>query len=304
MDNSSSFKTQEKDYVTPSDETLLEFRNAAEGVDGDASLINSKNCANTVDIGRGATVNINNPKESGAFLTINGHGDDRSETVIKQDSESVRGHFDTRDKIVHGDKFSDTGHEVEMLTKLSDSQQRQDIQDSKSEFKPSVTESEEGDTHTLTEDSLSPNETLYLDVENRTRNFDSELDAEANSSEKLDTRWSYARVASKDSAFSDSPTSDFEFSTSSSLTSCTEDSGVSSSVRDDDLEEIPLYDKSCSPDKPATLHEAQLQKQISALSVNEHLPPSWMPKSLNTYAPAQAADDMNDGGTKKQSKFK
>ena len=103
----------------------------------------------------------------------------------------------------------------------------------------------------------------------------------------------------KDSAqSSESPSSDVEFSACSSVTSCTEDSGISSTVRDDELEEIPLNSSRFSP---------ELYKQMSRLSVDESVA-AWIPKSSNTYAPspnAKVMTDSTDGGkSQKQSKLK
>ena len=99
---------------------------------------------------------------------------------------------------------------------------------------------------------------------------------------------------------SDSPCSDVEFSACSSVTSCTGDSGISSTVRDDDLEEIPLNGSKFSP---------ELYKQISKLSVDESVA-AWIPQSSNTYAPSPDAKtingtDITDGNKSlKQSKLK
>ena len=96
---------------------------------------------------------------------------------------------------------------------------------------------------------------------------------------------------------SESPSSDVEFSACSSVTSCTEDSGISSTVRDDELEEIPLNSSRFSP---------ELYKQISRLSVDESVA-AWIPKSSNTYAPSPNSKGMTDtdgGRSQKQSKLK
>ena len=98
---------------------------------------------------------------------------------------------------------------------------------------------------------------------------------------------------------SDSPSSDVEFSACSSITSCTEDSGISSTVRDDELEEIPLNSSRFSP---------ELYKQISRLSVDESVA-AWIPKSSNTYAPgpnsnANVTTETDGGKSQKQSKLK
>ena len=99
---------------------------------------------------------------------------------------------------------------------------------------------------------------------------------------------------------SDSPCSDVEFSACSSVTSCTGDSGISSTVRDDDLEEIPLNGSRLSP---------ELYKQFSKLSVDESVA-AWIPQSSNTYAPSPDAKtingtDITDGNKSlKQSKLK
>lgn len=99
---------------------------------------------------------------------------------------------------------------------------------------------------------------------------------------------------------SDSPCSDVEFSACSSATSCTGDSGISSTVRDDDLEEIPLNGSRLSP---------ELYKQFSKLSVDESVA-AWIPQSSNTYAPSPDAKtingtDITDGNKSlKQSKLK
>ena len=98
---------------------------------------------------------------------------------------------------------------------------------------------------------------------------------------------------------SESPSSDVEFSACSSVTSCTEDSGISSTVRDDELEEIPLNSSRFSP---------ELYKQISRLSVDESVA-AWIPKSSNTYAPspnsnANVTTDTDGGKSQKQSKLK
>lgn len=295
-----------------SDETSSDFRNVSKN--GDTDFVS--------DIG--STVDPTNVEENKVFISNKGHSAVRSDKVTfvpnKQGVESSSGSFGpdsdiSLKQINHVEKISDPGYQGS--TRLTDSTrifENQEMQDNKSE-EVSLSESQEGDTRTLTEVSLPGSEDSDCDInpENTAKNINSELDSELNSNdtsgERFD-RWSYPRVNSKDGTFSDSPTSDFEFSASSSLTSCTEDSGISSTVRDDDLEEIPLHDRSLNSDKPAIKKEADFLKQISALSVNDHLPPSWMPKTLNTYAPAHPVDDMNDGimnGTsepKKQSKFK
>lgn len=81
----------------------------------------------------------------------------------------------------------------------------------------------------------------------------------------------------KDSAqSSESPSSDVEFSACSSVTSCTEDSGISSIVRDEELEEIPLNNSQFSP---------ELYQQMSRFSMDDSVA-AWIPKSSNTYAPS------------------
>lgn len=85
----------------------------------------------------------------------------------------------------------------------------------------------------------------------------------------------------KDSAqSSESPSSDVEFSACSSVTSCTEDSGISSTVRDDELEEIPLNSSQFSPD---------LYKQMSRFAIDDSVA-AWIPKSSNTYAPSPSSN--------------
>ena len=98
---------------------------------------------------------------------------------------------------------------------------------------------------------------------------------------------------------SESPCSDVEFSACSSVTGCTEDSGICSTVRDDELEEIPLNGSRFSP---------ELYKQISRLSVDESVA-AWIPKSSNTYAPcpnsnAKVMTDTDGGKSHKQTKLK
>lgn len=120
-------------------------------------------------------------------------------------------------------------------------------------------------------------------------------------------KWHYAGGAStrsnrerESTMTSDSPSSDVEFSASSSVTGCTEDSGISSTVRDDELEEIPLNSSRFSP---------ELYKQISRLSVDESVA-AWIPKSSNTYAPSLnsnakvTTDETDDSKSQKQSKLK
>ena len=104
----------------------------------------------------------------------------------------------------------------------------------------------------------------------------------------------------KDSAqSSESPSSDVEFSACSSVTSCTEDSGISSIVRDEELEEIPLNNSQFSPD---------LYKQMSRFSMDDSVA-AWIPKSSNTYAPSPNSNakivSVTDGRkSQKQSKLK
>lgn len=99
----------------------------------------------------------------------------------------------------------------------------------------------------------------------------------------------------KDSTIkSESPSSDVEFSACSSVTSCTEDSGISSTVRDDDLEEIPLNSSRFSP---------ELYKQISRLSVDETVA-AWIPQSSNTYAPSPNAKMITETDGSKPLKHK
>lgn len=76
--------------------------------------------------------------------------------------------------------------------------------------------------------------------------------------------------------YSESPSSDFECNSS-----CAEDSGISSTVRDDEMEEIPLADGNISP---------ELFNEMSKLNVNDMVS-SWVPKSNNTYSPS--ASKMN-----------
>ena len=104
----------------------------------------------------------------------------------------------------------------------------------------------------------------------------------------------------KDSAqSSESPSSDVDFSACSSVTSCTEDSGISSIVRDEELEEIPLNNSQFSP---------ELYKQMSRFSMDDSVA-AWIPKSSNTYAPSPNSNakmvSVTDGGkSQKQSKLK
>ena len=107
----------------------------------------------------------------------------------------------------------------------------------------------------------------------------------------------------KDSTESESPSSDFEFSACSSVTSCTEDSGISSTVRDDELEEIPLNSSQFSP---------ELYKQMSRFCV-DNMVVSWVPQSSNTYAPcpnsnmktvSSAEGRRSDESAQKHSKLK
>ena len=104
----------------------------------------------------------------------------------------------------------------------------------------------------------------------------------------------------KDSAqSSESPSSDVEFSACSSVTSCTEDSGISSIVRDEELEEIPLNNSQFSP---------ELYKQMSRFSMDDSVA-AWIPKSSNTYAPSPNSNakvvSVTDGRkSQKQSKLK
>lgn len=70
--------------------------------------------------------------------------------------------------------------------------------------------------------------------------------------------------------YSESPSSDLECNSS-----CAEDSGISSTVRDDEMEEIPLADGTLSP---------ELFQEMSRLNVNDMVS-SWVPKSSNTYSP-------------------
>ena len=102
----------------------------------------------------------------------------------------------------------------------------------------------------------------------------------------------------KDSAqSSESPSSDVEFSACSSATSCTEDSGISSIVRDEELEEIPLNNSQFSP---------ELYKQMSRFSMDDSVA-AWIPKSSNTYAPSPNSNAklVSVGGkSQKQSKLK
>ena len=104
----------------------------------------------------------------------------------------------------------------------------------------------------------------------------------------------------KDSAqSSESPSSDVEFSACSSVTSCTEDSGISSIVRDEELEEIPLNNSQFSP---------ELYKQMSGFSMDDSVA-AWIPKSSNTYAPSPNSNaklvSVTDGGkSQKHSKLK
>lgn len=101
----------------------------------------------------------------------------------------------------------------------------------------------------------------------------------------------------KDSAqSSESPSSDVEFSACSSVT---EDSGISSTVRDEELEEIPLNNSQFSP---------ELYKQMSRFAVDDSIA-AWIPKSSNTYAPSPNSNtklaSVTDGGkSEKQSKLK
>ena len=101
----------------------------------------------------------------------------------------------------------------------------------------------------------------------------------------------------KDSAqSSESPSSDVEFSACSSVTSCTEDSGISSTVRDEELEEIPL--NQFSPEL--------YKQQMSRFSLDDSVA-AWIPKSSNTYAPSpnsKVASVTDSGKSQKPSKLK
>ena len=72
---------------------------------------------------------------------------------------------------------------------------------------------------------------------------------------------------------SESPCS--EFSASSSVTSYTEDSGISSTLRDEELEEIPLDSTAFNP---------ELFKKMSKMCVDD-IVEDWQPQTSNTYAP-------------------
>ena len=303
MDEESSFRKREQDVTTPNEETSLEFRNLPEGGNvNDASFVKGNaNSKNAGDIGLSQNTGIN-LKESKTCLSNNGHKD-CGEIIAEREMKSEQGNFDAND----GDKAIDPGpgskDDCEVFEKFSAQQMSEEIQYYKeSKFKLPDYDSLENDSNTDTGVRV-PHSEIASYIPEETRTFNVVLDTELNSGENVEG-WSYPRVTSKDSAFSDSPTSDFEFSASSSLTSCTEDSGICSSVRDDDLEEIPLHDKSSSHSKSISRQEAELLKQVSVLSVNEHLPPSWMPKTLNTYAPAHGSDDVSDGGVKKQNRFR
>lgn len=145
------------------------------------------------------------------------------------------------------------------------------------------------------ENSLEDSDEVFPLVKQKANSADDLLD-------KNFVKWTNAGSScrsnrEKDSAqSSESPSSDVEFSACSSVT---EDSGISSTVRDDELEEIPLNNSQFSP---------ELYKQMSRFAVDDSVA-AWIPKSSNTYAPSPNSNantaSVTDGGKlQKQSKLK
>lgn len=145
------------------------------------------------------------------------------------------------------------------------------------------------------ENSLEDSDEVFPLVKQKANSTDDLLD-------KNFVKWTNAGSScrsnrEKDSAqSSESPSSDVEFSACSSIT---EDSGISSTVRDEELEEIPLNNSQFSP---------ELYKQMSRFAVDDSVA-AWIPKSSNTYAPSPNSHSntasVTDGGkSQKQSKLK
>ena len=142
---------------------------------------------------------------------------------------------------------------------------------------------------------LSSKQSSQLSVEDSDDDEFPLSSTKASSSEDLLDKYTLKSNRDKDSTIkSESPSSDVEFSACSSVTSCTEDSGISSTVRDDDLEEIPLNSSRFSP---------ELYKQISRLSVDETVA-AWIPQSSNTYAPSPNAKMITETDGSKPLKHK
>lgn len=234
-----------------------------------------------------------------------------SSNSVEETQEEVE---ETSDNTIGEEEMSDTQEKTEGLISHScpgasndgeeSTRQPDQFQSDKTSFCASPTGSSEG--------LIPSKEHIELSIEDSDDEFLQAYPKRASSGDLLDKNFvKWASVGTnvqkinrdKDTCStikSDSPCSDVEFSACSSATSCTGDSGISSTVRDDDLEEIPLNGSRLSP---------ELYKQFSKLSVDESVA-AWIPQSSNTYAPSPDAKtingtDITDGNKSlKQSKLK
>lgn len=234
-----------------------------------------------------------------------------SSNSVEETQEEVE---ETSDNTIGEEEMSDTQEKTEGLISHScpgasndgeeSTRQPDQFQSDKTSYCASPTGSSEG--------LIPSKEHIELSIEDSDDEFLQAYPKRASSGDLLDKNFvKWASVGTnvqknnrdKDTCStikSDSPCSDVEFSACSSATSCTGDSGISSTVRDDDLEEIPLNGSRLSP---------ELYKQFSKLSVDESVA-AWIPQSSNTYAPSPDAKtingtDITDGNKSlKQSKLK
>lgn len=234
-----------------------------------------------------------------------------SSNSVEETQEEVE---ETSDNTIGEEEMSDTQEKTESLISHScpgasndgeeSTRQPDQFQSDKTSYCVSPTGSSEG--------LIPSKEHIELSIEDSDDEFLQAYPKRASSGDLLDKNFvKWASVGTnvqkinrdKDTCStikSDSPCSDVEFSACSSATSCTGDSGISSTVRDDDLEEIPLNGSRLSP---------ELYKQFSKLSVDESVA-AWIPQSSNTYAPSPDAKtingtDITDGNKSlKQSKLK
>ena len=240
-------------------------------------------------------------------LLENSHFSDSEETQNAQ-GIGVAKLASNSDEAIQGD-WEETSDNTIGEEELSDNQIISDTDNKADDNLTSASGVSKTSTSDSSENLLISNQRRELSVDDGDEGFPL-VSRKANSADDLldknFVKWAHAggntlrNNGDKESTMtSESPSSDVEFSACSSVTSCTEDSGISSTVRDDELEEIPLNSSRFSP---------ELYKQISRLSVDESVA-AWIPKSSNTYAPspnsnANVTTDTDGGKSQKQSKLK
>lgn len=233
---------------------------------------------------------------------------DTDEEAVQEDCEETSGNTVVEDKLEQNEIISETGGHRKTDESVDVMKSTSEVTESSMETGklprgktsqecPVSSDSSENllGSNQRRENSLEDSDEVFPLVRQKANSADDLLD-------KNFVKWpsagsSHRSNRDKDSAqSSESPSSDVEFSACSSVT---EDSGISSTVRDEELEEIPLNNSQFSP---------ELYKQMSRFSVDDSVA-AWIPKSSNTYAPspnsnAMVASEADGGKSQKQSKLK